>query len=287
MGARNLNPIIPVLDFARSFVNGDRRRGQAAWRANDAFVHDAPSPAQTVGLFAGEWASELPIPGAPGGSVNLFDDPRIHWLVDRLGGVGGMDVLELGPLEAGHTTMLSRAGAASVLAIEANKSAYLRCLIVKELLGLPNARFELGDFDAYLAGADRRFDLLLASGVLYHMADPLRTLLDMVKLSDRIFVWSHFVDRAAMPPGDRRWRPMTGEVTKRKLDGHELTYHVRSYRGTEAKSGFCGGTMSRSIWMEKDEVLRFFRDKGYDVETAFEEPASPAGPALCMLAQRR
>lgn len=281
-----MNPLLSVLDKGRRLVNGDRKRGSAGWRANDAFVHGAPSAQQTVSVFAGEWASKLPLEGVDSGAVDLFDDVRIKWLIERLGGVEGRNVLELGPLEGGHTTMLSRAGAASVLAIEANKSAFLRCLVVKELLGLRDVRFELGDFDAFLAQSDHRFDLLMASGILYHMVDPLQTLLHMIRMSDNIFVWSHFVDRAAMPPGDRRWRPMTGEVTTRSLGGHELTYHVRSYRGTETNTGFCGGTMSRSIWLDKDEVLAFFRANGFVVETAFEEPASPAGPAVCMLARR-
>ncbi|PAX09226.1 class I SAM-dependent methyltransferase [Sphingomonas lenta] len=281
-----MNPVLSVFDFVRRLVNGDRRRGEAGWKANDAFVHQAPSAQQAVDIFKGDWASKLPIEGVTSGAVDLFDDTRIRWLLERLGDVGGWNVLELGPLEGGHTSMLTQAGAASILAIEANKAAFLRCLLVKELLGLLRAHFELGDFDAFLAQSDRRYDLLMASGILYHMVDPLQTLLNMVKASDRIFVWSHFVDKAAMLPGDRRWRPMTGEVTSRTLGDDTMTYYVRSYRGTEAKSDFCGGVMSRSIWLDKDEVLAFFQRHGYAVETAFEEPQAVAGPSVCMLARR-
>ncbi|WP_375402481.1 class I SAM-dependent methyltransferase [uncultured Sphingomonas sp.] len=281
-----MNPARAAFDHVRRLVNGDRLRGEAGWRANDSFVHHAPSPQQAVDIFAGDWASKLPIDGVTSGTAGLFDDARIRWLIERLGSVEGWSVLELGPLEGGHTAMLGEAGVASVVAIEANKSAYLRCLVVKALLKLDHAHFELGDFDAFLAQTDRRFDLLMASGILYHMADPLQTLLDMVKLSDRIFVWSHFVDRAAMPVGDRRWRPMTGEVTKRTIGDDTMTYHVRSYRGSEGKSEFCGGTMSRSIWLDQDEVLDFFRRRGFAVETAFAEPDAVAGPSMCFLARR-
>ncbi len=281
-----MNPLIKTYDYVNSFFNGDRTRGEAGWKANDAFVSAGPSAQQTVDIFAGDWASRLPIDGVTSGTVELFDDPRMRWLLERLGDIGGFDALELGPLEGGHTAALLDGGATSVTAVEANKSAFLRCLVVKDLLGLDRARFLLGDFDKFLRAADRRYDLLLASGVLYHMVDPLQTLLDMMKLSDRIFIWSHFVDRAAMPPGDRRWRPMTGEVTQRTLDGETLTYHVRSYRGTEQKSEFCGGIMSRAIWMDKDEVLALLQRRGFRVETTLDTPAAPAGPHVCILARR-
>ena len=65
----------------------------------------------------------------------------MRWLAETLGGLQGRDVLELGPLEAAHTAALLQAGARSVLAIEANKQAFLKCLIVKELCGLRDASF--------------------------------------------------------------------------------------------------------------------------------------------------
>ena len=67
----------------------------------------------------------------------------------------GFACLELGPLEAGHSYILDRAGALEVLAIEANRRAFLKCLVVKEMIGLPSVRFVLGDFNEFLAG-DRR-----------------------------------------------------------------------------------------------------------------------------------
>ena len=63
----------------------------------------------------------------------------------EIGGVTEKTILELGPLEGGHSYMLDRAGAAQVVAIEGNARAYLKCLIVKELLGLPRVQFLCGD----------------------------------------------------------------------------------------------------------------------------------------------
>lgn len=253
---------------------------------NDRYVSAVPSAQQTVNLFAGAWASELPIEGVKSGTVSLFDDDRIKWLLERTGGAAGLDVLELGPLEGGHTTMIERAGAASIHAIDANTHAYLRCLMVKELLGLKAAHFELGDFDAFLDQCTSRYDLIVACGVLYHLVDPLRTLINMMRLSDRLFIWSHFFDEAAMPEGDPRRAWMTGETRRQSMDGETLTYRIRTYGGSRLPLAFCGGKMSKAVWLDKEEVLDLLRRRGYSVETAFVTPDHPHGPAACIYAER-
>ncbi|MEZ5286815.1 MAG: hypothetical protein R2712_18800 [Vicinamibacterales bacterium] len=110
-----------------------------------------PSPQNALDIFAGEWASRMPssAPVLRAGQAALFDDPRLAWPLERLGGVAGRRVLELGPLEGGHTYMLDRAGAREIVAIEGNTRAYLKCLVAKEILGIPSGRFVCGDFAAY------------------------------------------------------------------------------------------------------------------------------------------
>lgn len=261
--------------------------GGGQWSANTTYVDEVPSTQQTVDVFKGDWASHLPLDGVVSGQAPLFDDSRIRWLCDVIGGVEGMNVLELGPLEGGHSWMLEQAGAASITAIEGNKTGYLKCLLVRELLNMQRVRFLLGDFDRVLATTEQRYDLIVASGVLYHLADPLRTLLDMMRLSDRLFIWSHFADADAMPPGDRRRRPMTGEVRVAEHEGERLTYHIRSYLGTHRISAFCGGRESAAVWMESAEVVALLERAGYQVTRGPAEPDHPAGPAVCLVAIRK
>ena len=119
------------------------------WRgALDRYVASAPSPQNALDIFEGAWTSRLPSPfeNARVGATPLFEDERLAWAIDDLGGFDGARIVELGPLEGGHTYMLQRAGAASVVAIEGNRRAYLKCLVVKELLALQRARFLCGDF---------------------------------------------------------------------------------------------------------------------------------------------
>jgi len=113
----------------------------------DAYCTDLPSPQTAVDIFAGEWASRLPAPlqHVQAGSAPLFEIEHVPWGVKALGGVEGQRVVELGPLEGGHTYLLDRMGAAEVVAVEANTRAYLKCLIAKELFDITSARFRCGD----------------------------------------------------------------------------------------------------------------------------------------------
>jgi hypothetical protein len=76
--------------------------------------------------------------------------------------------------------------AAQIDAIEANQRAYLRCLITKEILGLTRSKFWLGDFIKALENWDQRYDLIVASGVLYHLKNPLHLVELTAKRTDAV-----------------------------------------------------------------------------------------------------
>ena len=265
----------------------DARVKTQPWMKNDQYVHEGPSIQQTLNIFENAWSSELPFDGVTAGESQLFNDDRIKWALAQLGGIEGWRILELGPLEGGHTSMLEAAGAAHIEAVDANKTAYLKCLVIKELLGLKVAHFTLGDFDEVLRTRQQPYDLIVACGVLYHMADPLVTLQNIARLTDNIFIWSHFFDEDAMPPGDPRRQAITGEVTRRTSGDDTLTYHSRSYLNGQALAKFCGGSQSKSVWLERGETIAFLEGKGFDVVTAFDHPQHQNGPSTCLLARKR
>lgn len=155
------------------------------------FVQGAPSPANMVQLFKNGWASSLPIEGVESGMSQLFDDGRIKWFLAKTGGVDGKSVLELGPLEAGHTYMIEKAGARRIVAIEANGRAFLKCLAVKETFDLNRSKFLLGDFLRYLEVNDEIFDVVLACGVLYHLPNP-QNLFPLLRKASRgpVLLWT-------------------------------------------------------------------------------------------------
>jgi len=116
-----MHPLIHRLGgFAKVQIARLRRRP-----VTEEYETGAPSPQRALDLHAGEWASHLPSPfdGYRAGAMPLYADARLVWAIDRLGGVDGAHVLELGPLEVGHTWMLEQWGAARITAIEANSGS--------------------------------------------------------------------------------------------------------------------------------------------------------------------
>lgn len=254
----------------------------------DAYVTSAPSPQNAVDIFAGEWASSLPEPlaGLRAGPNPLFEDPRVTWAIERFGGVAGRSVLELGPLEGGHTYHLAREGAV-VTAIEAQTRAYLKCLIAKELLGMAGARFLLGDFMEYLRAKPARVDICFASGVLYHMRSPVETIALIGTVSERLFLWTHVYDEAIIHASELL-SPRFTSSEPAVHEGFAHTLHRFDYADSLSGKGFCGGGAAYSNWLTRDDLFAALDRFGWEVDAiAFDTPDHPHGPALALAAHRR
>jgi hypothetical protein len=257
-------------------------------RILDEYIRELPSPQVAVDVFKGEWSSAFPASlKVEAGTVGLFDDKRITWLLEQTGDLSGRRVLELGPLEAGHSFQLSAAGAA-VTAVEANTRAYLKCLIAKELLDITGCTFLLGDFVKYLeANQDVHYDLLLASGVLYHSTDPLGLLELMAGVADQIAVWTHYYDAEPVqstPSIAQHFEQPSRTVT---FQDREITLHPRYYLESLQWGGFCGGPESHAQWMERDDLLAVLELLGYsDIRIGGDDPGHVNGPSILLYASR-
>lgn len=243
----------------------------------------APSAQNLVDLFSGKWATDLSkvCPGVTAGSAELFADPRPTLAAQSLGTNGRLDamsVLELGPLEAGHTYQLEQLGA-NITAVEANREAYLKCLLVKELLNLRNARFLLGDFTGFLEETDLRFDMIFASGVLYHMPDPLRLIELIANRTEKCFVWSHYFDPAHYPGPER-----TPRAVRHKAGS--FTYYELEY--PDMNSGkFWGGNKPVASWLTREDMLNAFRMFGFEnISVVLEHTDHPYGASMAFAAQK-
>jgi SAM-dependent methyltransferase len=243
-----------------------------------------PSHQNALDIFEGKWASDFAdvCPGSRAGQSPLFtvdtrprDAARLLGINDRL---DGMRVLELGPLEGAHTYQLEKLGAASVLAIEANAEAFLKCLITKEITGLRTTTFMHGDFSEYLKEANERFDLVFCCGVLYHMPDPLALIQSIAKITERCFVWTHYFDREHYPGPPRE-------------AGSDLRYpgvklYALEYNDMHSDR-FWGGNRPISVWLERDDILSAFRRAGFDkIDVIDEAPSHPNGACFSFVAQR-
>jgi 2-polyprenyl-3-methyl-5-hydroxy-6-metoxy-1,4-benzoquinol methylase len=251
---------------------------------NRHYVDWLPRAENAFRIFEGEWTSSLPGFNT-GGKAKLFEDGRIAWYEEKLGSFAGKRVLELGPLEGAHTTMMTHRGA-EVLAIEANQRAFLRCLAVKEVLDLQGAKFLLGDFVRYLSENPPNFDFVLASGVLYHMRDPVGLLRAIAAVTDAIGLWTHYFDPEALAEKGRVPQNFTLQPRRVQVGSRQIELYDQKYLESLKWSGFCGGTAPGSAWMTRDGILGVLEDAGFVTEAGVEQRDHPNGPAFCVFARR-
>lgn len=244
----------------------------------DQYIMAAPSSQNALDIFKGEWSSKLPDTTLIAGSLLLFDDARLKWGLDQLGGVENKSVLELGPLEAGHTYTLEQAGAASILSIEANTRAYLKCLIIKEIFKLERTRFLCGDFVAYLQNSKQDFDVCIASGVLYHMTNPMELISLLSEVTRNIYFWTHYCE-----PEITRF----ASSSETEYRGFQHTLYKRPYGATLSTSHFCGGGNPFANWLTREDLLSGLRFFGFEeIQISFDDRDHPHGPSVAILATR-
>lgn len=286
--AAGIDPVAHYLAHGRSEGRAYRKVTQTFEQTLAEFLTIAPDYQNAFDIFPTAWSSCFE-DVQTNGTFRAYDDARLNWLFEQMT-LAGKSVLELGPLEGGHTLMLERAGA-TVLAVESNKGAFLRCLITKNHFNL-GAKFILGDFEKMDFGG-RRFDLVLASGILYHMKDPVRLLQTLGQVSPRLFIWTHYFD-----PDLSRWNPaLTPDLIDRKWNhrdpaitsaaGLEIRLVKQNYGEALGWSGFCGGSDTFSHWMYRADILKLLKRIGYTkIEISFDEPHHPNGPAFCLLCEK-
>ncbi len=257
--------------------------------SGDVFESGAPSKQALVDVFKGQWKTAFPDSfGVEAGTQPYFDDTRVQWTADRIGGLAGKRALELGPFEAYNTVHLCEAGAERVVAVEANRINFLKCLIVKEMFGI-HANFELGDFIAYLEDADETFDLCFASGVLYHQTEPLRFLRAAAAVAPALFIWTHYYDGDLLRTGDN-WKYFEDLPEGHETDGDfSCTLYKRSYLFKESGKvprKFSGGLSDYAHWMRYDDLIGYLEYLGLDDIEIRARTEHPAGPVVSLLAKR-
>ncbi|MEO7397825.1 MAG: class I SAM-dependent methyltransferase [Ilumatobacteraceae bacterium] len=253
----------------------------------DQYVRDAPSAQNALDLFKDTWTSSLPPAlGLHAGHLPTFDDTRIKALLAHLDSIKAFKVLELGPLEGGHTYMLHEGGA-RVIAIEGSSRAYLKCLVVKEILNLNRAHFFLGDFVPYLETTHDKFDLVVASGVLYHMLDPIGLLELISHVTDKIAIWTHYWQAEPVEADERIARVFLDPPIETEWRGLPITLHPRHYREALAGTDFCGSPETSALWLERDGLMTVLTQLGFTSITVLEdEPSHDNGPAILLCAER-
>ena len=175
---------------------------------------------------------------------------------------------------------IGAAGAASIVGIETNVDAFLKCLIVKEILDLKKTRFMLGDALEFLNKTEDRFDMVFCSGILYHMSDPVALIKAICNVTDKCFIWTHYYnDECGNTDGNRTKRHVN--ILGFDADYYELEYPQRNNRS------FLGGNKNLRAWMTRDDIVACFKYFGLNnVILLGDAPLNPAGACLSFAASR-
>jgi len=257
-GCNYINTMLQSLNcaYTKAVAAPIRRSDRSVITNNERYVKGAPSIQNIVDIFEGMWASKLPLDVQCEGSAELFYDCRIiRW--NEIAPVEGKKILELGPLEGGHSYMLEQLGASSVTSVEANKMAFLRCLVVKDIFKL-QTNFLLGDFAEYLKNCSEAYDIVLACGVLYHMPDPVQLIKDISKVTNTIFLWTHYYSEKRVD------RQHFFEKDGPFILHSEYKAHKHYYQNSDDFPEFCGGNRDYASWLERDALLKLLKDCGFE-----------------------
>lgn len=264
-----------------------------AWKDNKSPIADFrhyetsfPTNQNAINAVPG-WSTSLPEGYATDADkLHTYSDERILWAAECFGELRGANVLELGPLEAGHTIQLEQLGA-TVTGVEANKLAFLRCLVAKEIVGLKNARFMLGDFVKWLEDCEQDYDLIIASGVLYHLGNPLNFIELAAKRTNALYIWTHFVHEGMMPIGDPRRGVIENEPKLVDFHGIPVRLYRRTYATAPKNDNFNGGMADAHSWMHRDDILEALKAVGLsDIRIAQENGQHLNGPCFSVFASR-
>jgi SAM-dependent methyltransferase len=282
---RGMNSKVP--QYKNTDTNTDRHE-----KINilDNYINKAPSAQNILDMFNGEWSSSLPLDfglKTTPGYAPLFEDSRIDWAEHMFDGFIDKRCLELGPLEAGHSYMLQKKGAAQIIAIESNSRAFLKSLCVKEVLGLDKLSLKYGDFRAFFQESNELFDIIIASGVLYHMTDPLQLINQISHVSDKVFLWTHYYDPEIIN-SKPELKSKFGKLEYVKKDGLYYQWIEQFYKEALNWNGFCGGSALSSRWLTRNSIIDKLKNCGYNqIDISDEVIDHPNGPCFSVCAQRK
>jgi SAM-dependent methyltransferase len=277
LGARQLKDAPPGGEAASGDLNQPFEQYEAR----------APSAQNCIDVVPG-WNTRFPDKfGVVAGNTIHFADDRILWAIERYGSITDANVLEIGPMEGAHTFLLQDSGA-YVTAVEANKRAFLKCLITKEIVGMPRARFLLGDCVQYLEQNAARYDFIVACGVLYHMVDPLRFLEAVAARTDALYLWTSYIDENAAPAGSSNAKNLGMVREAVDFRGIQTSLYRMSYYDVHLNHDFCGGIYGEPRWMSRTSIIEALKALGFsDLEIAHEAPGpQPTQPCFSIFARR-
>jgi SAM-dependent methyltransferase len=205
--------------------------------------------------------------------VEPAGDERIRVTLEAVGGsLDGLTLVDLGCLEGGFALEFARHGA-SVSGIEFREISTRRCRAAALVMHIDDARFTCADIDAELprlAEAETQYDVVFASGILYHVPDPLATLTAIRRVCRKVLI----LDTHVAHP-EHNSHDCSDEVTMPAPSG--APYRGRNYIEFPPESNvdersrmlWASAHNPTSFWPYEGDLVRMLADAGFaSAETA-------------------
>lgn len=215
---------------------------------------EAPSAAVTIAdrfEALAPWRTRFAIDGeAYGGELDYSGDRRIATFFEWFG--TPRTILELSSFEGGHTLQLAAPETTErVLGVEGRTENVDRARLVADLLGRGNTEFVVGDLETVDLAAYGRFDAVFCAGLLYHLVTPWRLLAEIARVSDRLFLDTHY------------WtKPEVVEVDR----------HAGGWYKEGGYDDPLSGLSGRSFWLTKPSLVEALADAGWSVRNEVDHP---------------
>jgi hypothetical protein len=232
----------------------------------DRFVTAFPTDSTAFDLQAGAWKFDYEKLDRNGIIQNAKMDGRPRFCAETFSDFRNFKIIELGPSDGYNTLGMELEGAHDIVSIEANTAAFLRCLILKNAMGL-RAKFLLGDFLKYLDQPELSADLVYASGVLYHLRDPVEFLVRCGRVAPHLFLWSFYYDAEKVQKDPHERERFAADVNERhEVGGAMFTYHRRFYQAElAADPKYQGGLKDYAYWLDLADLRQAIGLAGYEI----------------------
>jgi SAM-dependent methyltransferase len=193
--------------------------------------------------------------------MTAHDDARTEILLEYSGGsFRGKTILDLGCNEGAFTAEFARLGAARAVGIEARRTNFERCELLRKLLNRPNLEFILGDVKEELPRLEIKPDIILLSGLLYHLSDPY-SMLEAVRQTDPdvVLIDTHIADPETSTHGCSAL--MTQSWGGRGRIFPEYPSDIS--RANHERMLWAAWSNENSFWLLEQDLLRMARDVGF------------------------
>lgn len=193
-------------------------------------------------------------------------DARIDVVLKAVGGsLAGKTLVDLGSNEGGFAVAFACLGARHVVGIECRAISVERSRLLAALRGVDaTTTFIEGDVDKLLPTFNDPFDVVFATGLLYHVANPFESLRVMRAACGGVaLIDTHIADRAApshgCTPNQTTLRTSHTVYTGRDFPEFDPATS-ESDRAGMLWASFQNPT---SFWPYEDELIRMIHDAGF------------------------